>query len=113
MKDPAKMNRPTQIVVQNEIQPPPLRPVSREQGIPLSFGQERLFFLQRFDPESWRYNLSVFLRVFGELDTNALERGIGKIVRRHEVIRTTFALVNGTPVQVIGPLQDFKLALED
>src|SRR5688572_19435369 len=68
---------------------PPVVPVERTGALPLSFAQERLWFLDRFDPgTSW--NLPFALRLRGALDVDALERSLGEIVRRHEALRTTF-----------------------
>src|SRR3712207_1018968 len=80
---------------------PPVVPVERTE-LPLSFAQERLWFLDRFDPDtSW--NLPFALRLRGALDVGALERALGEIVRRHEVLRTVFREQGGTPRQVAVP----------
>ncbi|HET7460811.1 MAG TPA: amino acid adenylation domain-containing protein [Longimicrobium sp.] len=95
---------------------PPLPPIARaERGAapPLSFGQERLWFLQRLQPESATYNHPAALRLDGPLDVAALERALGELVRRHESLRTTFAEVDGAPVQVIQPFAGFTLPVED
>jgi myxalamid-type nonribosomal peptide synthetase MxaA len=75
---------------------------------PLSFAQQRLWFLQQLEPDSAFYNLSAALRLKGRLDLAALDRAIGEIVRRHEVLRTRFPAPDGEPRQVIAA----KLALE-
>ncbi|HSN87487.1 MAG TPA: condensation domain-containing protein, partial [Thermoanaerobaculia bacterium] len=85
----------------------PLVPVPREDflaGLPLSFGQERLWFMDRLDPDSAVYNLPGAVRLSGPLDAAALERAIAGIVDRHEILRTTFPAPGGTPVQVAAPL---------
>jgi amino acid adenylation domain-containing protein len=92
---------------------PPVVPVGREPAPPLSFAQERLWFLDRLRPGEASYNLPVALRLRGALDVDALERSLGEIVRRHEVLRTTFAETEGAPVQVIAPFAGFTLAVED
>ncbi len=66
---------------------------------PLSFAQERLWFLDRLMPGSAAYNLSGALRLRGEVDTATLRRSLEEIVRRHETLRTVFAEVEGRPVQ--------------
>ncbi|HEX6046567.1 MAG TPA: amino acid adenylation domain-containing protein [Pyrinomonadaceae bacterium] len=81
---------------------PPLHAVSREGPLPLSFAQQRLWFLDQLDPGNPLYNTPGALRMTGRLDVDALERALSEIVRRHETLRTTFAVVEGSPVQVIG-----------
>ncbi|HEU4404960.1 MAG TPA: amino acid adenylation domain-containing protein, partial [Polyangiaceae bacterium] len=72
---------------------------------PMSFAQERLWFLGQLDPDSASYNLAAALRVGGPLDAGLVERSVAEIVRRHEALRTTFAVVDGAPSQVVrqGP----------
>ena len=70
---------------------------------PLSYAQERLWLLDRLDPGSIAYNLVGGVRFTGALDEAALERSLADIVGRHEVLRSTFELRGGTPVQVISP----------
>ncbi|HEX2211050.1 MAG TPA: amino acid adenylation domain-containing protein [Longimicrobium sp.] len=92
---------------------PPVVPVDRTQPLPLSFAQERLWFLDRLQPGSTIYNVSTALRLDGALDVPALERALGEIVRRHEVLRTTFAEADGGAVQVVAPFAGFALPVED
>ncbi|HEU4561479.1 MAG TPA: amino acid adenylation domain-containing protein, partial [Longimicrobium sp.] len=80
---------------------------------PASYAQERLWFLDRLAPGSSIYNIPVAWRLGGALDEAALERALGEIVRRHETLRTTFAEVDGEPVQVIAPFGGFALPVED
>ncbi|HEY7768547.1 amino acid adenylation domain-containing protein [Longimicrobium sp.] len=91
----------------------PVTPVDRDRPLPLSFAQERLWFIDRMQPGSTVYNLLVARRLEGALDTAALERALGEIVRRHEALRTVFAEVDGSPVQVIAPFGGFALPVED
>ncbi|HXQ69893.1 MAG TPA: amino acid adenylation domain-containing protein, partial [Pyrinomonadaceae bacterium] len=70
---------------------------------PLSFAQQRLWIVDKLEPHSAAYNLPSALRLEGPLDVAALERSFEEIVRRHEVLRTTFAIVDGEPTQIIGP----------
>jgi non-ribosomal peptide synthetase component F len=70
---------------------------------PLSFAQQRLWFLQQLEPDSPFYNEHGAIQLRGSLDVAALERSINEIVRRHETLRTTFEVVEGQPVQAIAP----------
>ncbi|MFL5542922.1 MAG: amino acid adenylation domain-containing protein, partial [Longimicrobiaceae bacterium] len=92
---------------------PPVVPVPRDPPPPLSFAQERLWFLDRLQPGSGFYNIPVALRLSGALDVEALERALGEVVRRHEALRTTFEEQGGGPVQVIAPADGFRLAVDD
>ncbi|MGA2843054.1 MAG: condensation domain-containing protein, partial [Steroidobacteraceae bacterium] len=68
---------------------------------PLSFAQERLWFLGELDPGSALYNIPVALSLDGALDVAALQRSLDEVVRRHEALRTRFETVAGRPVQVV------------
>ncbi|HEX2091920.1 MAG TPA: amino acid adenylation domain-containing protein, partial [Longimicrobiaceae bacterium] len=92
---------------------PPLVPAPRHGPLPLSFAQQRLWFLHRLDPASSAYNLPLALRLRGPLDTRSLERAITEIVRRHEALRTTFDELRGEPVQVAHPAGALPLPLLD
>ena len=70
---------------------------------PLSFSQERLWFLYQLDPESYAFNITNAVRLTGNLNVASLENALNEIVRRHEALRTTFANVGGEPVQIIAP----------
>lgn len=80
---------------------------------PLSFAQQRLWFLHQLDPESPIYNIPVFMRISGDLDGQALSSALGEIVRRHESLRTAFPVVDGNPVQWISPPQSYRLQALD
>jgi natural product biosynthesis luciferase-like monooxygenase protein/amino acid adenylation domain-containing protein/FkbM family methyltransferase len=83
---------------------PPLVPVPRDGApLPLSFGQQRLWLLQRMEPGSAAYNLSYALRVRGPLDRGALQRALTDVAARHETLRTRFPEQDGEPVQRIEP----------
>ncbi|HEU4558643.1 MAG TPA: condensation domain-containing protein, partial [Longimicrobium sp.] len=92
---------------------PPVVPVERTGALPLSFAQERLWFIHRLEAGSAVYNMSAAWRLGGELDEAALERSLGEIVRRHEALRTVFGEVDGSPVQVIAPFDGFVVPVED
>src|SRR5215216_1039598 len=92
---------------------PPIQPISRDQPLPLSFAQQRLWFLDQLQPGLTNYNLFSAVRLIGPLDVVALRRSFDELTRRHESLRTTFAAVNGSPVQVIAPAAPFPLARAD
>ncbi|MCP4662547.1 MAG: AMP-binding protein, partial [bacterium] len=100
--------------------PPPLVPVARDRRLPLSFAQQRLWFLDQLDPGSSAYNIPLAVRL-GAVEAALLERIFNEVVRRHEVLRTTFAAEAGEPRQVIAeqlhlplPVVDLdRLAAED
>ena len=87
--------------------------VSRAEPLPLSFGQQRLWFLDQLEPGTTLWNISNAVRMTGELDVDALRRALSEIVRRHEVLRTTFSNQDGQPVQVIRPAEPLPLELID
>ncbi|WP_437713070.1 amino acid adenylation domain-containing protein [Sorangium sp. So ce448] len=82
---------------------PPLAPAPRQGPLPLSFAQQRLWFLTQLEPDSAGYNMTAAVRVEGELDLAVLRESLAALVRRHESLRTTFGVVSGEPVQVIAP----------
>ena len=71
--------------------------------VPPSFAQERLWFLDQWEPGGSGYINSDAFRLTGKLNQEALERSLNEVIRRHESLRTTFAVVDGRPVQVIAP----------
>jgi amino acid adenylation domain-containing protein len=94
---------------------PPLRPVQGQGPPPLSFAQERLWFLNQLEPENPFYNISLALRLTGALDMDALRQALNGLVQRHESLRTTFQSLDGVPVQMIAasavvPMPVFELA---
>jgi acyl-CoA synthetase (AMP-forming)/AMP-acid ligase II/acyl carrier protein len=80
---------------------------------PLSFAQERLWFLDQMEPGSPAYNRPANFRLTGRLDATALELSLNEIVKRHEALRTRFVVESGKPVQVISPARALKLNLVD
>jgi len=84
-----------------------------ENSFVLSFAQQRLWFLHRLAPESNAYNIPNALHASGPLNLDALARSINEIRRRHEVLRTTFAVRDGQPVQIIRPAEAEKLPIAD
>jgi amino acid adenylation domain-containing protein len=93
--------------------PPPITPVPRDGETPLSFAQQRLWFLSRLEPESPYYNLHAALLLNGDLDAAALERSLGEVVRRHEILRTRFGGDAERPVQIVVPGLRLPLAWID
>ena len=81
--------------------PEPVTPVERTDDLPLSFGQQRLWFLHQLEPDSLEYTMPLALDLTGPLDVAALAAALTTIVERHEVLRTTFDVANGEPVQRI------------
>ncbi|MDQ3917565.1 MAG: HAD-IIIC family phosphatase, partial [Acidobacteriota bacterium] len=90
---------------------PPIVRVTREGALPLSFAQQRLWLLNRMNPESPAYNIPAAVRLKGRLDVGALERTFREIVRRHEILRTTYETRGDRPVQVIHPPLELKLPM--
>ncbi|MDY7077385.1 MAG: amino acid adenylation domain-containing protein, partial [Chloroflexota bacterium] len=95
------------------LETPPIVPVSRDGALPLSFAQQRLWFLDQLAPDNLFYNIPMAVRLKGRLDVTALEQSVNEIVRRHESLRTTFDTVDGKPVQVIAPELTVPLPVVD
>ncbi|MFY0567266.1 non-ribosomal peptide synthase/polyketide synthase [Archangium lansingense] len=91
----------------------PLRPVPRDGALPLSFAQQRLWFIDRLEPGSSAYNIPSAVMLDGELDTSLLRQALEALVLRHESLRTTFDLQGDEPVQVIHPRLDIPLPIVD
>ncbi|HEX2188134.1 MAG TPA: amino acid adenylation domain-containing protein [Longimicrobiaceae bacterium] len=92
---------------------PPVVPVPRDGPLPLSFAQQRLWFIHRLDPSSAAYNVPLPLRLRGALEPATLARAVDEIVRRHESLRTVFRSVDGRAVQVVSPAARARLAQVD
>jgi len=92
---------------------PPLVAVERGAPLPLSFAQERLWFLEQLGLVGTAYNIPFGLKLEGELNTLALERSFQELLRRHESLRTHFVNVDGIPAQVIDAPTLFSLPVED
>ncbi len=80
---------------------------------PLSFAQQRLWFLDQLEPASPLYNIPVALSIAGNLESSVLERSIQEIIARHEALRTTFTLLDEQPMQKIAPQVELHLLLHD
>jgi amino acid adenylation domain-containing protein/non-ribosomal peptide synthase protein (TIGR01720 family) len=92
---------------------PALLSVARPEKLPLSFAQQRLWFIDQLEPGNTAYNIFNAIRLRGALDVSALERGFQQIVQRHESLRTTFQSVEGEPHQVIAADMPVSLPLTD
>ncbi len=92
---------------------PPLQPISREQIIPLSFAQEQLWFLNQLTPEEPVYNETLSIHLGGDINIPALEESLTELIRRHEILRTTYRVFNGQPCQEIQPPSTFTLPIVD
>ena len=93
------------------VQAPPIRPTPRDQDLPLSFAQQRLWFLDQLEPNSPFYNLPEAVRLRGPMDESLLERSLNEVVRRHESLRTTFRAVAGRPAQIIASPEACRIPL--
>jgi amino acid adenylation domain-containing protein len=85
------------------LQAPNIQPVPRDGDLPLSFAQQRLWFIDQLAPGNPAYNFPAAVHLRGPLNLAALQHSLNEIVKRHELLRTTFAIVDGRPVQVIAP----------
>ena len=86
---------------------------TKDSSVPLSFSQQRLWFLDQLEPNSSVYNVSRAWRLTGRLNVDALRRAIEAIINRHEVLRSTFTVVNGEPFQVVVPASSVPLSFVD
>jgi amino acid adenylation domain-containing protein len=91
----------------------PLVPRSRNRVLPLSFQQERLWFLNQLEPNSPAYNMNAVLRFNGVLDSAALSQSVSEIVRRHEILRTQFISEQGQIRQLINEPAEFRCSFVD
>ena len=92
---------------------PDIEKTSREAELEPSFAQQRLWLFDQLYPGNSSYNIPAAARLKGRLNAKALELALSEVVRRHETMRTTFASVDGRPVQVIGEPAPFRLSLID
>lgn len=87
-----------------------IKRLPREDSAPLSFAQQRMWFMDQVTPAKWMNNIPSAVRVPGPLDAGVVERVLNEIVRRHEALRTVFRLAGNEPVQVVMP--DMMISLE-
>ena len=94
----------TQVTIYNQIQPAPKR-----EYYPLSSAQKRIFLINQVNPSNTGYNLPVAFQIQGNIDIVRLKEVFRKLISRHEVLRTSFAFINGEPVQIVNDNFDFNL----
>ncbi|HLS79683.1 MAG TPA: amino acid adenylation domain-containing protein, partial [Nocardia sp.] len=87
------------------------RPRAAGELVPLSYAQQRMWFLNKYDTSSATYNLPIAIRMTGELDVAALRLALADVVRRHESLRTRYPEHGGTPVQVVVPAEQIDIEL--
>ncbi len=96
-----------------ELVAPFIERVPRAEFLPVSYAQQRLWFIHQLDPNSPAYNIPLAVRLKGRLDVAALRATLTEVVRRHEALRTTFMVHDGEPQQIIHPRAEVELAITD
>jgi hypothetical protein len=96
-----------------KVEAPPLRRLDRTQPLPLSFAQQRLWFLDRFEADRHIYNVPVRVELRGVLNHERLEQSLNQLLLRHEVLRSSFREVDGQPVQQVSEALTLELPLLD
>ncbi|MDF5712485.1 MAG: non-ribosomal peptide synthase/polyketide synthase [Rhizonema sp. NSF051] len=96
-----------------EIVAPPILKRVENAEIPLSYAQQRLWFLDKLNPNSASYNIPVGLRLVGTINVVALEQSFREIIHRHEALRTNFVVVDGKPLQIIKPPTNWTVTVVD
>jgi amino acid adenylation domain-containing protein/FkbM family methyltransferase len=91
----------------------PIPRASRDVALPLSFAQQRLWFMDQVVPGNPAYNIQAAVRLSGPLNPTAFESTLNEIVQRHEILRTTFQIVDGQPVQIISSIAELPLEIRD
>lgn len=99
--------------LEQQLQRPTIQRIGREGLLPVSFAQERVYFIQQLAPESSAYQFQATLRFKGQLDVAVLQQCLNEIVLRHEIFRTTYPAVNGRLFQVIHPPQPISFRVVD
>ena len=98
---------------QKGISIPKLKIIPRSGNLPLSFAQQRLWFLEQLEPNTPFYNIPENYKINGELNIDALEKAINKVIERHETLRSSFHSNNGVPIVKIEDKINFKLEIKD
>ncbi len=91
----------------------PIKQISRDGKLSLSFAQERLWFLNQLFPNNPSYNIAIALNLQGSLNVAALEQCFKEIIQRHEIFRTSFPEIDGQPLQVIAPVMELPITILD
>jgi len=97
----------------NRSNAPAIQPIPRGSDLPVSFGEQRIWFMSQYAEDNAVYVTPIVLRLEGALDVTALKRSLNKIVERHEVLRTTFRNWNGVPERVISLARPMTLPTVD
>nr|MDZ8062915.1 amino acid adenylation domain-containing protein [Nostoc sp. EkiNYC01] len=97
----------------SELSAPPILPRANNAELALSFAQQRLWFLDQFEPDSPFYNMPMGLRLAGTLQVAALEQSLQEIIHRHEALRTNFITIDGQPTQIIQTQRNWTLSVVD
>ena len=92
---------------------PPIEPVPRSRELPLSYSEERMWFLHHLQEDAAAYNVATLYRLAGYLDVAALERSFNEVLKRHEILRTSYTTDNGRPVRFIAPSLSIDLPVVD
>ena len=92
---------------------PPILPRAENAELPLSYAQQRLWFLDQFEPNSALYNIPIALRLVGTLIKLPLEQSFQEIIHRHEALRTNFITVDGQPTQIIQTQTNWTVSVVD
>src|SRR5581483_9283189 len=91
----------------------PITKADHKQPLPLSYAQQRLWFLAQMEGVSEVYHISFGVRLLGKLNKHALRQALDRLVQRHEALRTTFVVVDGEPVQRIAAAEESQFALQE
>ncbi|WP_037677339.1 condensation domain-containing protein, partial [Streptomyces afghaniensis] len=92
---------------------PELRPVRREGPLPLSFAQQRMWFLHQLEPDSSLYNVPAAVRLSGPMDVERLREALLTVAGRHETLRTRFEEHTSGPVQIVGDKPMIDITAQD
>jgi amino acid adenylation domain-containing protein len=99
--------------LQQNVVAPVIQPGDHSGPAPLSFGQQRLWFLEQLLPDHSAAHIPVTVYLTGSLNVEVLQQSIGEILRRHEVLRYAFPAEDGTPIQIVAPISDYRLPVID
>ncbi|WP_333288377.1 amino acid adenylation domain-containing protein [Microcoleus sp. MON1_C5] len=101
----------TELQTNSRLQLSPIEVISRNQNLPLSFGEQQLWFLAQVEPGNPFYNEHFTIYLPGSLNQLALEQSFNQIIERHEILRTNFSVVDGQPIRIVQPSCDLPLPL--